>query len=909
MPPVFFAIHMNSIHRRRYLLVCVALFVASLLPNRRACAQSSAAPLLYLDRSLAAERRIADLLARMTVEEKAAQLANTFAQYLTDMPEYTGKYALQPKGIGGLNFERYSTNYGAVQTAEQINGLHQKIKRETRLGIPPIVHAEGLHGVCSNGFTVFPQAIALASTWNPALVSEVSTVIAKEARAIGIRQFLSPVLNVARDPRWGRTEETYGEDPFLISRIGVAFCKPVEQAGIVTTPKHFELNFTDGGRESNAAHISQRLMEEIYFPAYKAAFKEAGSRSLMLAYNSIDGVPSASNRWLIQDMLRDRLGFNGFTVTDYNGLLRIENRHHTATSPEDIAAQSINAGLEKEFPDPVFFDKPLVNAVAKGLVSMATLDTAVARVLRAKFSLGLFDETTVKVEDVAKNVDTKEHRELAYCTALQSIVLLKNDGQTLPFNKAKTIALIGPNADVALTGGYSGWGVKTVSPLEGLQQRGITVKHVKTSWLTANTLPAVPASSLFHKDKTGKLVPGVEAVYYKNSTLSGEPMKSVVEANIAQFGHSVEEPIWDGGKVLVPISVRWKGFFKAPHTYNGKLGFRAAGGVRMKVDDKMVIDEWGGGRLKRTVEPVVPFQFVKDKLYQFEVEYYNYPSSVTDNFLEWEAAPFTATADSKAVEAAKASDAVVFVANISEGEKSDRGYLNLSPSQEKIIQLLAAARKPFAVVIIGGGVITMTNWVDKVPAVVEAWYPGEEGGGALADILLGRHNPGGKLPINFPVSEAQLPIYYNQKPAGRGYYDYNNLTGFPLFPFGHGLSYTTFGYSNLRFSSDTIGLSESIDVLVDVKNTGAVQGDEVVQLYLRDEYASVARPLKELKGFQRITLVPGETKTVRLTLTGDELMMLDKDMKWVVEPGSFNVMIGASSEDIRLQKVFWVKGK
>ena len=887
------------------------LLVILLSINISAWSQPNVKVLPYQDKNQPVEARIADLLSQMTVEEKAMQLTNTYAQFLTDMPEFKGRYQLTPNGMGGLNYERFGTNPTPVDAALQINQLQKLFAENTRLGIPPIIHAEGLHGVCSNGFTIFPQAIGMASTWNPLLISEMAKVISTEARTIGIRQFLSPVLNVARDPRWGRTEETFGEDPYLISRMGVAFCKPVEESGIITTPKHFELNFTDGGRESNEAHLSERVMHEIYFPAYKAVFKEAGSQSLMLAYNAIDGQPCSTNKWLVTDMLRGKLDFKGFTVTDYTGLDKIELRHHTATSREEIAAQAINAGLDRELPDPTFFVQPLINAVKKGMVTTATLDTSVARVLRAKFKLGLFDDRYVNDANVKANVDTEEHRELAHKLALETMVLLKNANNNLPFAKnIKSLALIGAHADEAQTGGYSGWGVKTVSPLEGLQNKAkdnnFRVIHTKASWLTYNELSAIQASYLFYKNAKGELVPGVEATYFNNTNLTGELEKMKVEKNIAFLSKTLMEEVHLSGGQLSPFSAKWKGCFKAPYNYKGKLGIRASGGVRLKVDGKTIIDRWEDGTIRRNIEPMVEFTFSKGKVYDFEIEYYSYEHGIKEVFFGWDAIPFEETAEGKALRTAKAADAIVFVANISEGEGSDRGLLNLSPSQEKMIKLLAAEKKPFAVVLVGGGVITMTNWIDEVPSLLEAWYPGEEGGNAIADVLFGDYNPGGKLPINFPVHESQLPIYYNQKPAGRGYYDYNNMTGFPLFPFGYGLSYTTFEYSNLCLSSQEIKADQSIDIFVDVKNTGKVKGDEIVQLYLRDEYASVSRPLKELKGFQRISIAAGETKSVKLTLTPEELMMLNKEMKWVVEPGVFTVMIGASCEDIRLKSTFEV---
>lgn len=871
-----------------------------------ACSIAQSQP--YKNSALPIETRVADLLSRMTVEEKVAQLNNIYLQYILS-DKYGSSYKIESRGLGGLSYGRFNDTVPPSEVARQMNLLHREFQK-TRLGIPPLIHAEGLHGICGSGFTVFPQSIGLASTWNPLLMEKVAQAIADEAKVVGFRQLLSPVLNLLRDPRWGRAEETYGEDPYLVSKMGVAYAKPIEKSGVITTAKHFELNFTHGGRESNEAHYSERIMREIYFPAYEAIIKEGGCRSIMMAYNAIDGVPCATNKWLMTNVLRNDFGFKGFIVSDYWALDKIESRHHTAENRMMIAANALNAGLDKELPNEDFYNKPLIEAIKNGIVQQSTLDSAVARYLRVKFELGLFENPFCNEQDVEKVIQSKQHLDLAYQSGLESIVLLKNDNKTLPFKKSiKKLLVVGNDVSSYHFGGYSAWNVKGTSLLEGLQKKGkvngFEVVHLKATDFTFNKYPVVPATNLFHKDQNGKLVNGVKAEYFDNIELSGVPSKTTIEPKIEFFGRAYVDGVREGTEVK-KNSVRWTGYFRAPQTYKGKLAFRSSGGVRLKVDDKTIIDQWGNGQLQRTIEPEVAFNFQKDKIYKFEIETYNIATYGLERFFMWDALPYKLSENGKAAELAKSCDAIVFAGFISEGEFSDRGLLNLSPSQEQMIQTLSETGKPMSVVFLAGGVINVSNWVDKVPSIVEAWYPGQFGGDVIADVLFGDYNPGGKLPVNFPVHEAQLPLYYNAKPTGRGFFDYNNMTGFPMFPFGHGLSYTQFEYSNLRFSVDTLKSKDKLFVKVDIKNIGDRRGDEVVQLYLQDEYGSLSRPLMELKGFERISLEKGATKTVEFQLGFDELKMLDAHMKWVVEPGTFEVMIGSSSRDIRMKKKFEV---
>ena len=762
--------------------------------------QSSGEKLVYLDSTQPVERRVEDLLSKMSLEEKISQLkAKEWPSWKTfsKLFEVEGLSEDKRKKLEGLFskiifgerdiLEAMSTHFWRKHWKERVvekgkNGVGQlsctlrpfspkestelanKIQKfaleETRLGIPVIIHDECLHGCVAKGSSIFPQSIALASTWDPDLMKEVATVIGKETRARGIHQCLSPTINIARDPRCGRTEETYGEDPYLTSRMVVSFIKGIQGEKVVATPKHFVANFVgDGGRDSNEIHFSERILREIYFPAFKACIKEAGALSIMAAYNSLDGLPCSSNRWLLTDILKGEWGFKGFVVSDYGSVIQIHTLHKVARTKAEAAKKAIEAGLDIELPQSDCFEE-LLGLVKKGKLSEEVINEATRRVLRVKFWLGLFDNPYVDPEDAEKICTCEKHRKLALKAAREATVLLKNDG-ILPLSRdLKSIAVIGPNANEVRVGGYSGYGAKVVTPLEGIKNK----------------------------------VPKNTQVYFAQ-----------------------------GCKI----------------TGSSRKGFEEA--IRI---------------------------------------------------------------------AKKSNVAILFVGNSeeTEGEGKDRCNLDLPGMQEELIEEISNTETPVVVVLINGSAITMSKWIDTVQAVVEAWYPGEEGGNAIGEVLFGDYNPGGRLPITFPKTVGQLPLYYNHKPTGRGY-DYVDLRGKQtLFPFGYGLSYTKFEYSNLKINPEKISPQEKVNISIDVKNVGRYKGDEVVQLYISDKVATVARPIKELKRFERITLEANEKKKANFTLTSKDLAFYDINMNLVVEPGIFEVMIGSSSEDIRLKGSFEVKG-
>ncbi|MCD6385243.1 glycoside hydrolase family 3 C-terminal domain-containing protein, partial [Candidatus Sumerlaeota bacterium] len=677
----------------------------------------------------------------MTLEEKIDQLRVYFWVNALSGWETYFNMSLEEKieAVKNLSAEKIMRKIGwggmaillrdlpPEDAAEKSNEIQHTALEKTRSGIPVLIHDEGLHGLLCNGATSFPQAIGMASSWAPELVEQVAQIIGKEAKARGIRQLLSPTVNIARDVRAGRTEETYGEDPYLTSRMAVAFVRGLQSQKVVATPKHFVANFVgDGGRDSNAIHFSERLLREIYLPAFEASVKESDAWSIMSAYNSYDGVPCSCHRWLLTDVLRKEWKFRGFVVSDYGSVLGIMEKHNVAKTKAEAGIKALEAGLDMELPSPDCFGREFLKAAKSGRVSKKAIDRAVSSILRVKFLLGLFDEPYVDPTYAAEISDCPEHRAIALKMARESIVLLKNDGNLLPLSpKLKSIAVIGPNADEIRLGGYS--------------------------W----------------------------AHYTKD-------------------------------KIVTPLQ-----------------------GIRNKVSERTRVRFAEGCKVCDTSR---------------------------DGFQE-------------AIKIARVSEVAVLCMGNSdetEGEGKDRANLDLPGVQEELIKAVADTGVPVVVVLINGSAITMLNWIDKVSAILEAWYPGEEGGTAIADVLFGDYTPGGKLPITFPRSVGQLPLYYNHLPTGRGY-DYVDMSGTPLFPFGYGLSYTTFEYSNLRISPKKISTRGSVTISVDVTNTGSYKGDEVVQLYIHDVVASVARPVKELKGFKRITLEPAETKKVTFTLRAQQL--------------------------------------
>ena len=730
------------------------------------------------------ESRVKSLIKRMTIEEKIAQLNSVPASDLLEDGRFSREKAskLIGKGIGQIT--RLAGSLESPKEPAKIAAIANEIQRfltsETRLGIPAIIHEECLSGLMAYGATTFPQAIGLASTWDPDLIQSITATIRRQMRAIGAHQGLAPVLDVARDPRWGRTEETFGEDQYLVAKMGVAYIRGLQgddlSSGIVATPKHFAAHgFPEGGRNCAPIHVPPRELREVFLFPFEAAVRVAGAYSLMNAYHDIDGVPCAASRELLTETLRFKWGFKGFVVSDYGAIEMLKTFHHTAADEREAAIQALEAGIDIELPRVKCYGEPLLNAIKEGMISEATIDEAVARVLRVKFLLGLFDNPYVKIEAASKAFDTPEDRALALKAARESIILLKNDG-ILPLKKdVRSIAVIGPNADTTrgLLGDYS------------------------------HTL------HLGYEQDTVKVVSILEAIKRKVS-----PKTSIYFAK----GCSIHK--------------------------QSKEGFKEALEVASKSD---VIIAVMGERSGIFRLPAIT------------------------------------------------------------GEGRDRASISLPKVQEDLLRALHELNKPLILILVNGRPLSIRWIAEKASAIIEAWFPGEEGGNAIADVLFGDYNPGGKLPISIPKDTGQIPVYYSRKASS--FRDYVFMKAKPLYPFGHGLSYTKFEYSSLSIEPEKIGPADKVNISFNIKNVGDFKGDEVVQLYVHDPVASVSRPVKELKGFVRLTLEPGEEKNVTFILFADQLAFYDQYMKLVVEPGVYEVMIGSSSEDTRLTGKFKVVGK
>ncbi|MGQ0704463.1 MAG: glycoside hydrolase family 3 C-terminal domain-containing protein [Gemmatimonadales bacterium] len=808
------------------------------------------------------EERVRGLIGRMTLEEKFWQLYMTPGDLDDPAHDWSrGAFGLQIAAPAGADARAH---------ASRINAIQRSFVERTRLGIPIIPFEEAVHGLVAPGATMFPQAIAIAATWDTALVGRVAAAIAKETLTRGIRQVLSPVVNLASDVRWGRTEETYGEDPLLASAVAAAFTGAFARAGLIATPKHFVANVGDGGRDSYPVDLSDRALEERFFPPFRAAIR-AGAGSVMTAYNSVDGVPATQNRWLLTETLRQDWQFPGF---------------------------AFEAGLDVVFQSSWPQHRPYLDAFRRGLIPDSVTNQAVARVLRAKFALGLFERPYADPDSAAYWNGHAEHLALAGEAARGSIVLLRNEGDVLPLDSGiRSLAVIGADAAEARLGGYSGPGVRKVSMLEALRARlsPARVRYAPGPGRSSSTTVVIPGSWLSTM-ADGRQVLGLRGEYFPNPELEGTPALVRTDPEVS-FLWTFNAP----GQAIPRdwYSVRWTGSLTVPP--DGKpvhrIGIEGNDGFRLWLDGKLLLDHW---RKQSSRTLLAEVMLVPGSTHEIRLEYFETAGNVRLK-LVWDPGE---DAGSQAIEAAigaaRASDAAIVVAGIEEGEFRDRAFLQLPGRQEELILRLAQTGKPVVVVLVGGSAVTMSRWIDRVAGVLQVWYPGEQGGPAVADVLFGDHNPAGRLPITFPMAEGQLPLVYNHKPTGRGD-DYLDLSGKPLFPFGFGLSYTTFEYAGLAIEPATIGSAGTALVRCRVRNTGMRAGDEVVQLYLQDRVASVAQPVIRLAGFQRVRLAPGQEREVGFRLGPQQLRLLDRNLRWVVEPGAFQVLVGASSADIRLR--------
>ncbi|OVE61867.1 beta-1,3-glucosyltransferase [Chryseobacterium mucoviscidosis] len=857
---------------------------------------------LYKDPKQPVEARVQDLLKRMTPEEKFWQCFMIPGD-LDNVPkdQYShGIFGLQVSagnqggGVAGQML-KYNANEDAERLAKKINAIQKYFVEESRLGIPIIPFDEALHGLMREGATAFPQAISLSATFNPELMKEVSTAIAKESKLRGIRQILTPVMNLASDVRWGRTEETYGEDPFLTSVMGVNFVSSFENQGIITTPKHFLANVGEGGRDSYPIHWSKRYLEETHLIPFQKAFQQGKSRSVMTSYNLLDGRPSTANHWLLTEKLKKDWNFKGFIISDASAVGGANVLHFTAKDYDDASAQAINAGLDVIFQTEYQHYKLFIPPFLDGRISQERIDDAVSRVLRAKFELSLFENPYVSNKDI-EELNKTNHKPLAEKAAAESFVLLQNNHQTLPISeKYKKILVVGTDAVDARLGGYSGPGNKKISILDGIknfaENKNFEITYSKGIDWNIKEFMTVPAEVLSFENQKG-----LKGSYFSDSELKGKPEFERQDEQL-NFKWTLYSP---NPEKLQPdnYSIRWTGKLEAPKSGKYQLGLRGNDGFRLFLNGSLLIDNWEKFSYStKTVE----VEFTKGQKYDIAVEFHENRGEANIELI-WNYGLHDYRKDfNDALKQAQNADYIIVTAGIHEGEFQDRSSLSLPGNQEKFIHEISKLNKPTTVVLVGGSAIKTTDWKDKVGAILEVWYPGEEGGNAVAKVLFGAENPSGKLPITFPVEEGQLPLTYNHHPTGRGN-DYYDLSGEPLYPFGFGLSYTTFEISDLQLNKTKYSENDTIVAKVTVKNTGSKAGSEVVQLYVKDLLASVSRPVIELKGFQKVYLNPGESKQISIEVPVKELQFLDEKMNWIVEKGTYRIFVGNSSKNLPLKQ-------
>ena len=751
----------------------------------------------YRNPALSAEKRVKDLLSRMTLEEKAAQMLCIWQQKPKTLVDADGNFDLAKakesfKAGHGLGQVGRPSDAGkglnARRMAETTNAIQKFFIENSRLGIPVVFHEECLHGHAAVDGTSYPQPIALAATFNPGLIESIFTATALEARSRGAHQALTPVVDVARDPRWGRVEETYGEDPFLVSRMGIAAVRGFQgdakfrdKTRLIATLKHcVGHGQPESGMNCAPANVSMRVLRETFLFTFREALQKGGAISVMPSYNEVDGVPSHANKWLLRDVLQKEFGFKGYYVSDYFAIWELGYRpdthgHFVAADKKESTRLAVEAGVNIELPDPDCYLE-LVDLVKKRVLKEPQLDELVAPMLLWKFKLGLFDDPYVDPEVADRVVGCEEHSKLARQSAREVITLLKNEGGLAPLDlsKYKTIAVIGPNANRTLLGGYSGVPKHEVTVLEGIKAR----------------------------------------VGNQAKVVYSEGCKITIGGNWNQDAVVASNPDEDRKQIAEAVEV----------AKQADVIILAIGG-----NEQTSREAWGLNHM------------------------------------------------------------------------GDRASLDLIGRQEELVKAMLATGKPVVVLLHHGRPNSINYLVENVPVIFECWYLGQENGRAIADVLFGDMNPGGKLPISIPRSAGHLPVFYNYKPSARRGYLFDDVT--PLYAFGYGLSYTTFAIQNVRLEKKTMKTNGSTRVIAELTNIGKREGSEVVQMYIRDVVSSATRPIKELKGFQKVTLRPGEKRTVGFDITPELLAFYDVNMKYVVEPGEFTIMVGNSSRDQDLTKV------
>ncbi|HTK11431.1 MAG TPA: glycoside hydrolase family 3 N-terminal domain-containing protein [Ktedonobacteraceae bacterium] len=764
----------------------------------------------YRDPQLSIEERVEDLLALMTQEEKLAQLGCLWSTAFVSGGTFDADVvaAMIPHGIGQVTRIGASTGLHPAESAAHMNAIQKIAIERTRLGIPIMVHEESTGGFCHRDATSFPQGIGLAATWNPSLVKEIAEVIRTQMLAVGARHALAPVLDVARDPRWGRVEETYGEDPALIGTIGTAYIQGLQgddlREGVAATGKHFlGYAMSEGGRNWNPVQMGPRELREVYAEPFAAVIRDAGIATIMNSYASVDGLPVAGSPAILTDLLRGELGFDGAVVADYGSVAMLQTYHRVAATPGEAARLALQAGLDIELPAVDCYGSPLTAEVEAGRLSQEVIDTSVRRMLRLKFQLGLFENPFVDEETASAVFQTPEQRALARKAVAESTILLTNDGILPLAPTMKRVAMIGPGAD---------------------DQRLLQGDYHYPSHLEM-IYAASPEQDLA---ETGLLVPQASGRYAPGPYFA--PHITPLAGLRAALGNDVEVSYAKGCEVMG----------------DDRSGFSEAVEVAGNADVAVVVVAGKSGLLR--------------------------PATV--------------------------------------GESNDATNLDLTGVQQELIDAIAKKGTPLVVVVLSGRIHTLSTVAGQANALLQVYPAGEEGGSGLADVLTGKVNPAGRLPVSMPRVVGQVPTYVGHRAGGDRamfFNDYTDSVTSPLFAFGHGLSYTTFAYSD--FSVQAQSTSKLLEVSITVQNTGERAGDEVVQLYCRDDVASVARPDRILLGFARIALEPGQARKVAFTVHPSRLAFYDPAMHFVTEPGTFTFSVGASSSDIRAVQTVTLGGE
>ncbi len=880
---------------RRYCLLLLLFFYCYHLSGQNTAA--------YKNANLPVEQRVQDLLQRMTPEEKFRQLFMIAHDSKFDSVQYrSGIFGLELSAdtkiaTAAQQLINNNAETDAVGTIQQLNTIQSYLVNQTRLGIPALFFGEALHGLVAKNATVFPQSIALAASFDTSLMHCVAESIALETQQRGIRQVLSPVVNIASDVRWGRVEETYGEDPFLSAEMGVAFVQEFEKRNIITTPKHFVANVGDGGRDSYPIHVDERTLNDLYLYPFKACILRGGSRSIMSSYNSLNGTACSMNSDLLQKKLKQEWQFKGYVISDAGAVGGANVLHHTSVDYPNSGKLAIENGMDVIFQTAIQHDQLFNLYFLNGKVSSAAIDSAVARVLRIKFTLGLFEHPYASLTAIAK----EKHKALAKQAAIESMVLLKNKNKLLPLSKSiKSIAVIGRDAVDCRLGGYSGVSANPVNLVEGLKTHCAPTTKITYSegvGRSFSNFTTIPTEVLFIDSFTH----GVQSKYFSNITLKAP---AAVERNesILDFYYTFYSP--DPKISSDYFSAVFTTQLKAPKSGNYQIGLAGNDGYRLYIDGKLVIDGWQKTGFH---QQTVAFDFVQYKRYALRIEFYESVGNAQLKLIwNMQTQNEEQVKMEEAINRAKQAEVILFYGGIEEGEFQDRKSLRLQGFQEQLLLQLAALHKPMIVLLSGGSAVNMANWIDSVDAVLETWYGGEQQGNAIAELLLGEQNPSGKLPITFPMSEGQLPLVYNHQPTGRGD-DYIDGSGHPLFPFGFGLSYTTFEYNNIHLDKAVLHSDETVTIEFEMKNTGTVDGVEVVELYINQPVAELTQPVIALKQFKRVALKAGEQKVVQLQLAAAALVHSNSSNQDVLEKGEYYIKIGSSSRNLPLKAVIKVE--